>query len=61
MIQATTDVPGELLQELVRTSCPICSCEASDPEQVVAGHDLEKCQDCGLVYMNPRCTADQRL
>ncbi len=66
MIQATAEPQAELkaepqaelLQGLVRTPCPLCSCATSQPEQVVAGYQLEKCKRCSLVYMNPRCTVD---
>lgn len=58
MIQATAPPPSKLLQGLVRVPCPLCSCETSHPEQIVAGYHLEACADCGLVYMNPRCTEE---
>ncbi|MEZ6132849.1 MAG: class I SAM-dependent methyltransferase [Planctomycetaceae bacterium] len=52
-----TAVPVRL-RGLVRVPCPLCNCATSRPETVIAGYSLEKCNDCGLIYMNPRCTAD---
>jgi len=55
----TADAPeSTMLQGLVRSPCPLCNCATSKPENVIAGYALEKCDGCGLIYMNPRCTAD---
>ena len=56
-IQTTNSTAPAMLSGLVRSPCPLCSGTRSRPETKIAGYQLEKCCDCGLVFMNPRCTA----
>lgn len=62
VLEATSDQSDaespKRLQGLVRVPCPLCRCSTSSPDIVVAGYQLEKCDACGLSYMNPRCTGD---
>ena len=50
------DQVTDKLTGLVRMPCPLCRCEQSAAETTIAGYELEKCNGCGFVYMNPRCT-----
>lgn len=52
-------VKQKLQAGLVKMPCPMCSSENLSYERKVDGYDLDKCQDCSLVFMNPRCTPDQ--
>lgn len=52
-------VKKKLQAGLISTPCPMCSSVNLSHERKVDGYDLEKCQDCTLVFMNPRCTPDQ--
>jgi 2-polyprenyl-3-methyl-5-hydroxy-6-metoxy-1,4-benzoquinol methylase len=68
-VQPMTDVhKGSRLLALERAQC--CICEATDAEPVAVGEDFEyrtsddsflavQCQRCGLVYLDPRPTADE--
>lgn len=47
------------LKGLVRSRCPLCDGSHSDPETKIAGYQIDKCSDCGFVFMNPRCTVEQ--
>jgi len=47
-----------LLTGLVDSNCPLCDSSNSTAERNIAGYEMEKCGDCGLVFMNPRCTPD---
>jgi 2-polyprenyl-3-methyl-5-hydroxy-6-metoxy-1,4-benzoquinol methylase len=54
---ATAEQKNDLLTGLVRTPCPLCGSGNTTPERVVAGYGLEKCRECSMVFMNPRCTS----
>jgi SAM-dependent methyltransferase len=41
-------------QDRKRVACPLCNSTNSRPERIVAGQTLEKCVDCGLVFLNPQ-------
>lgn len=49
---------GGRLKGLVRSRCPLCDSSHSRPETKIAGYQMDKCSDCGLVFMNPRCTVE---
>ncbi len=52
-------VKEKLQAGLVGVPCPMCFSKNLSHERKVDGYDLEKCEDCSLVFMNPRCTPDQ--
>ena len=58
MIQAVAENETTRLTGLVRQPCPLCGCGDSKQERVIAGYALEKCTNCSLVFMNPRCTGE---
>ena len=39
--------------------CPLCGSKASGPWGFESGYHAVKCRDCGLVYVNPRPSADR--
>jgi 2-polyprenyl-3-methyl-5-hydroxy-6-metoxy-1,4-benzoquinol methylase len=42
-----------------RVPCPICESLRSRHERIVAGFELEKCERCGHVFMNPQYSSAQ--
>jgi SAM-dependent methyltransferase len=41
---------------MVRVACPSCAGSNSKFERILQDHRLERCSECGLVYVNPRPT-----
>jgi SAM-dependent methyltransferase len=45
--------------DLIRIDCPICRHGESRPERTVAGYGLERCRDCGFVFVNPQPSEEE--
>ena len=52
MPKTFSSVPGEERQETV--ACPCCGCGRSRPFLACDGFGFVRCQDCAVVYQNPR-------
>ena len=51
----------QLLHPTKRVACPVCDQIRTAAERIVAGFQLERCVNCGFVFMNPRYTDEQLL
>ena len=57
-VETVKNFKGGRLKGLVRSRCPLCGSGHSRPETKIAGYQMDKCSDCSLVFMNPRCTGE---
>ncbi|MCA9033841.1 MAG: class I SAM-dependent methyltransferase [Planctomycetaceae bacterium] len=63
MIQAVAtselqDGVSSKLSGLVNSNCPLCNSPKSRFETTIATYQLDKCENCDFVFMNPRCTPE---
>lgn len=57
-VETVKNFKGGRLKGLVRSRCPLCGSDRSRLETRISGYQMDKCSDCSLVFMNPRCTVE---